>query len=402
MIGLLAVTIASGSKAGDLKGVVLVDDEGGPPASNVGVDATGANHTETDQGGKFSLRFPTRKPGDSVSLTITRPGYVVVNFLDLNTRLPSDPDVSLHKLILCTPNRRQECANRYYHLLTARAMEKSHPRLGDNKTIARANGKDVARLRAIEKRRSEAQVAADYVAAELARTKPGTTSELRQDALRLLRDGEIERARELLVRDTQEVNWWSLFDDGEYEHACIPRSDGLTLKVTSRPSSVQDQSAGCCAFLTVPRHVRRVVFTIESAVQESIFSMWLEFTGTTDGGMKYLFRGALAKERRFIAANVLGGGDGEATRLCVEIAGRGSAVRNEVSISGLNFDADSIECPGTVDSDAIPLALRQEYTPDSTNYLRVNAECQRTGGNPSRPHWEVMFGTVKFSCKCSR
>jgi hypothetical protein len=79
--------------AATLKGVVLANELSGPPMENIEVDAiSGANHTESDSSGKFTLEFPQRQAGDTVRILVKKEGYVVVNDVQLQLALPADAD----------------------------------------------------------------------------------------------------------------------------------------------------------------------------------------------------------------------------------------------------------------------------------------------------------------------
>jgi hypothetical protein len=94
LFGTLALLLAGSPavQAARLQGLVLANEVGGPGLRDVGVDAVGANRTETDGSGKFSLEFPHRQPGEPVRLSVNAPGYEVVNDVQLEATLPADPE----------------------------------------------------------------------------------------------------------------------------------------------------------------------------------------------------------------------------------------------------------------------------------------------------------------------
>ena len=62
-----------------LQGVIITNEVGGQPMTNVQVGAIGANPAASDFLGMFTLEFPKKHPGDTVRLVVSREGYEVVN-----------------------------------------------------------------------------------------------------------------------------------------------------------------------------------------------------------------------------------------------------------------------------------------------------------------------------------
>src|ERR1035438_4935573 len=82
-----------GAEAGTLNVVVLANQLGGPPVSGVKISAPGANPGETGAvSGSFTLQFPNAQPGDVVHVTVNKPGYEVVNYVQLRVVLPKNAD----------------------------------------------------------------------------------------------------------------------------------------------------------------------------------------------------------------------------------------------------------------------------------------------------------------------
>lgn len=71
----LLLQAALPAKAATLKGVILTNELSGPPMENIEVDGiSGANHTESDSSGKFTLEFPQRRAGDTVHIIVKKEG----------------------------------------------------------------------------------------------------------------------------------------------------------------------------------------------------------------------------------------------------------------------------------------------------------------------------------------
>src|SRR5713226_1732632 len=110
---LLVLSLSAPLRAGTLKGVIVANELGGTPVSAVTVRADGANTTET-VGGRFTLQFPQKQPGEPVVLIVDKPGYVIVNHEQLRVFLPKDPDAEILTLLLCKEQEREEWALRFH------------------------------------------------------------------------------------------------------------------------------------------------------------------------------------------------------------------------------------------------------------------------------------------------
>ena len=90
-----------------LNGAVILNEVGGTPLVGVSVSADGANDTKTVAGGQFRLQFPYKKVGDPVEVRVTRPGYVVVNWIQQTLNLPSSSKSEELTLIICKESERE-------------------------------------------------------------------------------------------------------------------------------------------------------------------------------------------------------------------------------------------------------------------------------------------------------
>lgn len=92
-----------------LMGVVYVNKIHGPTLSGVTISAPGANTTTTKSNGQFELKFPNRKPGDSVQISAHKSGYemVIVQFQSKFT-LPTDPLANPVNLIFAKQGDREK------------------------------------------------------------------------------------------------------------------------------------------------------------------------------------------------------------------------------------------------------------------------------------------------------
>jgi tetratricopeptide (TPR) repeat protein len=199
MLMLLRIALASlvlcavSSAAAVLKGVVVENEVGGPPAPGVQITAAGANPTKTGDDGQFTLAFPRMKPGDPVRLDVAKAGYVVVNDVQLEQALPANPDAKPLLILICRRASREEMARRYYRLRSLEAIEASY-----QKRLSELRSTSSEAIAHLQQERDQARSAAEKAAEDLARAKPGQTSELYNQAMRLFLDGQVEQALKIL------------------------------------------------------------------------------------------------------------------------------------------------------------------------------------------------------------
>jgi tetratricopeptide (TPR) repeat protein len=179
-----------------LRGLVLLNRPGGPPLDGVRVNASGANQWVTRDGGRFELDFPGRKAGDTVTLTIALAGYEVVNDLQREAVLPSDPDSRQLTLLLAKSADRDEMARSYYRLKSTEAVTAAYD--AQLRILERSQRDTAQELAVLRTERDRALQAADRAAEELAKTKLEDASELYKEALRFFLAGQVEQALKVL------------------------------------------------------------------------------------------------------------------------------------------------------------------------------------------------------------
>jgi hypothetical protein len=188
MVGLVAVAF-NVQGAAVLRGVVLVNQDGGSPMENVAVSATGGNPTNTGVDGQFTFKFPNKDPGETVLLTVRKEGYVVVNDVQLELTLPRHPDERLAKILVCKEGDREEWAGLFYRVKSREAVEETY-----KKKVKEAQNASPAELAKLGRERDQAKAAAEKPAEEFAKQKPGGGSELYRTAMRLLLEGNEDEA----------------------------------------------------------------------------------------------------------------------------------------------------------------------------------------------------------------
>jgi tetratricopeptide (TPR) repeat protein len=195
----LLLLAASPVHSAMLRGIILLNDIiKGTPAPNVQIIvlAGGSNQTVSDTNGRFTLSFPGKQPGEMVELRVTKPGYVVVNDVQLRLPLPRDPDAEPLKLLLCKEGNREEVARRFYRLKSMEAIDKAYRKqLEDLRAQHQASTVAIAKLR---KERDQAVAAAEKAAEDYARLKPDQTSDLYREAMSLFLRGNVAEALKVL------------------------------------------------------------------------------------------------------------------------------------------------------------------------------------------------------------
>src|ERR1035438_4671211 len=190
------------AQAATLKGVVLLDGVDGPGVAKVRISAVdGANRTETDPDGRFTLEFPQKRPGETVRLVVRKENYEVVNDVQLEQPLPTDADARPLILIICRKGNREEMGRRFYRLRSFEAIEQTYrKRVQELQGTNRASAADLEKLR---QERDHARDAAAKAAEDLAKDQPGKTSELYREAMRYRSEehtSELQSLRHLVCR----------------------------------------------------------------------------------------------------------------------------------------------------------------------------------------------------------
>jgi len=111
--------------AATLKGMVVLNRAGGGPVMGVAVSAEGANQDTTRDDGRFVLVFPNHQAGQDTRVIVARPGWEVVNAIQLEHRLPVQPDVRPLEIIICKAAELEQRARDFTGLEVARRSSNS-------------------------------------------------------------------------------------------------------------------------------------------------------------------------------------------------------------------------------------------------------------------------------------
>jgi hypothetical protein len=95
--------------------VIHENVQSGEPIPNVKITALGANPTTSDSFGNFTLDFSGKDPGYTVTITVIKSGYTVVNreSLVLNLPAPSRVDEAVVAVVLCQERDYEQRRHQY-------------------------------------------------------------------------------------------------------------------------------------------------------------------------------------------------------------------------------------------------------------------------------------------------
>jgi len=195
----LTLFTAVAGQAAVLKGVVLAEELGGPPAAGVEIDPTeGAKPVVADAGGAFTLVFPDKQAGDTVLLTVRSEGREVVNDFELEQVLVDEPQGSPVVLLLCQAGNRDEMRRRLVLLLVVKAIGEHYQRR--LKAIEDHSENALEGLLELRRWLYEAEAALATIPATLVKLwDEGFSGPCRQ-AMRLFLEGQLDRALEVLEK----------------------------------------------------------------------------------------------------------------------------------------------------------------------------------------------------------
>ena len=185
-----------GAEASTLKGFVVANRLGGSPVSQVKISAQGANLTETGESGSFTLQFPNAQPGDVVQVAVNKPGYIVVNYVQLRVILPKNPDSEPLTLLLCKDGQYEGWARQFYRLKSMDAVEQTYQ--ARIKQLEESHQQTAAAMAKLQEERDQAKAEAEKAAGEVARLKPGDTSDLYAAAMSYFLKGKVQDALKIL------------------------------------------------------------------------------------------------------------------------------------------------------------------------------------------------------------
>ncbi len=198
ILAVFLLAVVAQARAAIVKGTIIVNEVGGTPMANVQIiDSahTGGPWASGADGG-FTLDYPQRYAGQRVRIVVNKEGYVVVNDVQLDLALPDDPNANPLQIIICKEADREEMARRFYRLKSFDAIEETYQK--HLKELEDTQQATAAALTKLQQERDQAKSAAEKASEELAKSQPGQSSELYQEAKRLFLAGKIDEAIKLL------------------------------------------------------------------------------------------------------------------------------------------------------------------------------------------------------------
>ncbi|MBB3181160.1 tetratricopeptide repeat protein [Variovorax sp. Sphag1AA] len=187
----------SAAPSATLRGLVVLNQEGGEPVPGVSISADDANQTTTLSNGSFVLEFTKRVPGDKTRIVVARPGWVVVNAIQLEPNLPGS-NASPLQIILCKTAEREQWALQFYRLKGLQATDKEFER---RLALQNRQGVTPAERELLLRERDQARSQAEELARRLAAKPPAEGGGSYNEALRLFLDGKLDAALDALQED---------------------------------------------------------------------------------------------------------------------------------------------------------------------------------------------------------
>ena len=196
----LAQTSTQPAPLAQLAVSVLKNEEGGEPMSGIQVFVSGANQQATLDDRSILFVWSNKQPGVEVEITVRKPGWTTVNFLERKFTLRRDPKQNRVTLFLSKEGEVEKWRRRYYELKTFSAIEEHYER--EIAKLTAQNQADAATIADLQEERDLARGAAEKLAEVLAQIAPDQMSELYQRALALFLQGEVEEALDVLDQET--------------------------------------------------------------------------------------------------------------------------------------------------------------------------------------------------------
>jgi pimeloyl-ACP methyl ester carboxylesterase len=190
-----------GGAAARLRGVVVENDESGPPVGMMSLSAgdDAIPIISNSVKGTFTFVFPKKKAGDSVHLHVNSEAYAVVNDFQLRTILPSDPDESPVTIIVCKKEVQEEMRTKFYRLHSDREVDARYAeRIKD---LEDRHMEDAKAIEQFKKERDETKVLAAEGARGFAKQDIEMASELYGQAMQGFVAGNVGQAISLLSED---------------------------------------------------------------------------------------------------------------------------------------------------------------------------------------------------------
>ncbi|NTW35920.1 MAG: hypothetical protein HGB17_07285, partial [Syntrophobacteraceae bacterium] len=181
------------SEAAVVKGLVVLNELGGPPAAGVEVSAAGCEGAAvTDREGRFLLSFPQLQPGNSLNLELHLEDFEVVNDVELEQDLTEDPDRSQVNLLLCRKGNRREMARRLFRLKAHECVQGQFDR--QHRELEKQQGGGLAELPNLQRAFDQLNAVLPAIAEDLADHLDRHASREERLAARCFLNGRVDSA----------------------------------------------------------------------------------------------------------------------------------------------------------------------------------------------------------------
>lgn len=197
-----------------LRGLVKLQSSGSKPLVGVEISAFGANPTYTNQQGQFELVFPNKRAGDAVTLMIQKQGFELINEREISKvvlRNDSDDPVTI---VMSKEGERDQQALSYYNIFSRNISKSFDENLNRvQRQLDKIQGnqeKRTALQMEIDKLKEERYTLlnqVEHLAKELAQIDLDQASELTNEVLKQVEQGQVQTALDLLNDRALEQQW---------------------------------------------------------------------------------------------------------------------------------------------------------------------------------------------------
>lgn len=200
-----------------LRGLVKLQSSGSKPLTGVEVSAFGANSAYTNNQGQFELIFPNKRAGDAVSLIIQKRGFELINEREISkVVLRNDADDPV-TIVMSRAGERDRQALSYYNILSqsiSRNFDKDLDRIQQQLDNIEGDQEEQKKLQeeidALKEERYELLNQVENLAKELAQVDLDQASDLTNEVMAEVANGNIRSALDLLSDQALEKQWFRI------------------------------------------------------------------------------------------------------------------------------------------------------------------------------------------------
>ncbi len=197
-----------------LRGLVKLQSSGSKPLVGVEISAFGANPAYTNNQGQFELVFPNKRAGDAVTLVIQKQGFELINTREISKVVLRNDSNDPVTIVMSKAGERDQQALSYYNIFSQRItssfaedlnriqeqLDKTQDDQEKRKTLQ-------AEIDLLKEERYKLLNQVENLARELAKVDLDQASELTNQVLRQVENGNIRAALNLLSEEALEKQW---------------------------------------------------------------------------------------------------------------------------------------------------------------------------------------------------